>query len=104
VAGSLAFDGNAGRESLCDYKVCNYGGGSSVATDLWSRFSATLAFVKRTGADGRPRALRPLVFFTRQISESRVGEETPSSHVDGKRDIERTLARGHFCRLTLAGI
>lgn len=28
-----AFDGNAGRESLCD-KLCNYGGGTSVAADL----------------------------------------------------------------------
>lgn len=29
----LAFDGNAGRESLCD-KLCNYGGGTTVVVDL----------------------------------------------------------------------
>ena len=29
-----AFDGNTGKESLCD-KLCNYGGGTSVAADLW---------------------------------------------------------------------
>lgn len=45
-----AFDGNAGRESLCD-KLCNYGGGSVGSGRLVNRpgnnFSATLAFIKR---------------------------------------------------------
>lgn len=46
----IHFDGNVGRESLCD-KLRNYGEEASVAADLWIvqgvSFNATLAFIKR---------------------------------------------------------